>query len=91
MFFTAVTLGAKFLYDNQKCSLEFISGFERLEREVIENCPSLKEGAYYPTLYLPSTACQLIAGCLQRGPPQQDFRYEKHEVISEHDGQIIQL
>ena len=55
MFAGALTVTVKMLYDNYKTQLEFICGNKEFEKEAIENCPSLKEGAYYPTLYLPTS------------------------------------
>ena len=72
---TAFTIGLKMLYDNYKCDLEFICGNKAYEDEIIENCPSLKEGAYYPTLYLPTATFQLMYGFNQK---LQTVTYELH-------------
>jgi hypothetical protein len=64
MLFVGMTHGAKMLYDNYKCQLEFICGDEKFKKDVIDNCPSLSAGVYYPTIYLPTPTMQLVYGGL---------------------------
>ncbi len=87
LIFTTIAKGVKVLYDNYKCDLEFICGDEKFKQDVIENCPSLSAGVYYPTIYLPTPTMQMIYGCIQ---PTPQVKYELHEITGK-DGQNIQF
>ncbi len=87
MLFAGIASGLKMLYDNYKCDLEFICGNKKFKQDVIANCPSLSEGAYYPTIYLPTSQLQILYGNVIQKPPE--MKYEKHDVISKKDGQKI--
>jgi hypothetical protein len=78
LLFGTIAKGAKLLYDNYKCDLEFICGNEKFKQDVIANCPSLSAGVYYPTIYLPTPMTQMVYGCFQKTPPQ--VKYELHEI-----------
>ena len=87
MLFIGMTHGAKMIYDNYKSELEFICGDEKFKQDVIDNCPSLSAGVYYPTIYLPTPTMQMIYGCIQ---PTPQVKYELHEITGK-DGQNIQF
>ena len=55
MLLIAIWNGVKLLKENYKSELEIICGDEDFKQRVINNCPSLLEGAFYPTLYLPTS------------------------------------
>ena len=77
------------LYDNYKCRLEFFCGDEKFKEEVIKNCPTLQEGVFYPTIWLPTTLLQQAFGN-NAGNNANHMVYDLREILSD-DGQKIQL